>query len=75
MTCYLVPSKEWHGSWDPPSNWSGPSAVLYQSFDESDGFVLMEGTQATSDSVPLVLGKVGYNFFRKIVSVKSKTAK
>ena len=58
MTCYLGPSKQLHGSWDPPSNWTGPSAVFYQSFDSSDGFVLMEGTEATSDCVPLVSGKV-----------------
>ena len=75
MTCYLVNSKQSHGNWNPPSNWTEPSAVLYQSFDSSDGFVLMEGTQAKSDSVQLVLGKVGYNFFRKIICVKSKNCK
>ena len=34
--------------------------MLYQSFDRSDGLVLMEGTEATSDCVPLVSGKVRY---------------
>ena len=62
----LVSSKQSNGSWIPPSDWTGPCPVLYQSFDSSDGFVLMEGTQATLDSVPLVSGKVSYiSFFRK----------
>ena len=42
-----------------PSEWTGPSAVLYMSFDSSDGLVLMEGNQsAVINSVPLVSGKV-----------------
>ena len=41
--------------------WTGPIAVLYQSFDNSDGFVLMEGIQqAAMNFVPLVPGEVGY---------------
>ena len=36
------------------------SAVFYQSFDNSHGFNLMEGTQTASGSVPLVSGKVRY---------------
>ena len=49
------------GSWIPPPCWTGPIAVLYQSFDNSDGFVLMEGTQqAAMNFVPLVPGEVGY---------------
>ena len=49
--------------------------MLYQSFDSSDGFVLMEGTEAASNSVPLVSGKVGYIkfVFRKLMGEKSKT--
>ena len=60
MDHYLVPSKQSDVNWTPPSNWTGPTAVLYQSFDSSDGFVLMEGTQTTSNSVPLMSGKVKY---------------
>ena len=58
--------------WNPPSNWTGPSAVLYQSFDNSDGFILKEGTQNVSVPVPLVSGKVSYIrfVFRKIISIK-----
>ena len=55
---YLISGKHSDGSWISPSNWTGPCPVLYQSFDSSDGFVLMEGTQATLDNVPLVSGKV-----------------
>ena len=57
---YLVVSQQSDGSRIPPSSWTGSSAVLYQSFDSSDGFVMMEGTQAASNPVPLVSGKVGY---------------
>ena len=46
------------GTWAAPSRWTGPPAVLYRSFDSSDGLVLMEGTEATLDSVTLVSGKV-----------------
>ena len=68
--------KQSNGSWIPPPCWTGPCAVLYLSCDSSDGFVLMEGTQATLDSVALVSGKVEYIrfVFRKITSVKPKTA-
>ena len=38
-------------------HWTGPTAALYQSFDDSDGLVMMEGT-APGDSVPLVCGQV-----------------
>ena len=70
----LVSSKQSNGSWIPPSDWTGPCAVLYQSFDNSDGFVLMEGTEAASDPVSLVSGKVGHIkfVFMKIISMKSK---
>ena len=53
--------------WTPPINWTGPCAVLYQSFDSSYGFVLMEGTQAAAmNCVPLVSGKVSYiSIFQK----------
>ena len=55
-----------NGIWNPRSGWTGPSAVLYQSFDSSDGFVLMEGTQNASVPVPLVSGKVSYiSFFQE----------
>ena len=53
-------------NWNPPSSWTGPSAALYQNFNSSYGFLLIEGTQATSNPVPLVSGKVRYiSFFRK----------
>ena len=51
------------GNWNPPSNWTGPSAVLYQSFDSSDGFILKEGTQNASVPVLVVFGKVSYIIF------------
>ena len=64
-----------NGNWTPPSNWTGRSSAFYQSFDSSDGFILMEGTQNASDPVPLVPGKVSYiTFFsRKIISIKLKS--
>ena len=64
-----------NGNWNPPSNWTGPHAVLYQSFDSSDGIILKEGTQNASDPVPVVFGKVSYiSFFsRKITSMKLKS--
>ena len=47
------------GTWNQPSGWTGPSSVLYRSFDNSDGLVLMEGTEAAEmNPVPLVAGKV-----------------
>ena len=50
-----------NGIWTPPSNWTGPGAILYQSFDSSDGLELMEGNQsAAMNSVPLVSGMVSY---------------
>ena len=52
-----------NGNWNPPSGWTGPSAAIYQSFDRSDELVLKEGTQTTSNSVPLVSGKVRSMFF------------
>ena len=46
-------------TWIKPSEWTGPDAILYRSFDSSDGLVLMEGTEpAEINSVPLVAGKV-----------------
>ena len=45
------------GMWSPPSDWSGPSAALYRSFDSSDGLVLIEASVLLSN-VPLVTGKV-----------------
>ena len=46
-------------TWIQISGWTGPDAVLYWSFDSSDGLVLMEGTEATEiKPVPLVSGKV-----------------
>ena len=51
-------AKPSNGSWIPPPCWTGPSPILYQSFDSSDGFVLKEGTQNPSVPVPLVSGKV-----------------
>ena len=70
----LVSSKQSKVKWIPPSNWTGPSSVLYYSFDCSEGLVLMEGTEATPNSVPLVFGKVGFimSVLMKIISVKSK---
>ena len=62
VTHYLVSSQQSDGSWIPPSSWRGPSAAFYQSFDNSDGFVLGE-THATSDPVPLMSGKVKYTRF------------
>ena len=44
-------------TWNKSPGWTGPEAVLYQSFDNSNGLVLWEGTQHI-DEVPLVSGKV-----------------
>ena len=44
-------------TWIPPVNWTGPDAAIYYNFDNSDGFVLMEGTQEMGP-VPLVTGQV-----------------
>ena len=46
-------------TWIRASGWTGPGAVLYRSFDSSDGLFLMEGTEAAeTNSVLLVAGKV-----------------
>ena len=44
-------------TWAPPSGWTGPDAVLYRGFCDSDGLVLMEGTSQLN-YLPLVSGKV-----------------
>ena len=49
--------------WTEPTCWTGPKAALYQSFDGSDGLVLMERLQEVSN-IPLVTGKV--NNLRKL---------
>ena len=43
--------------WREPFCLAGPKVALYESFDASDGLVLMEGAQQVN-SVPLVSGKV-----------------
>ena len=35
-------------TWNPQSGWTGPSAVLYRSFDNSHGLVLMERSHQIS---------------------------
>ena len=60
VTHDLVSSQQSAACWTPPSNWTGPSAVFYQNFDSSDGFVLMERTEAASNSIQIVSGKVRY---------------
>ena len=55
---YLVSGLQSILNWIHSSGWTVPNAALYYSFDSLDGFVLMEGTQATLDFVPLVSGKV-----------------
>ena len=45
------------GEWTPLDGWAGPSAVLYRSFDISDGLVFIEERVAMGP-VPLVPGKV-----------------
>ena len=47
-------------TWIPPTNWTGPNATLYWSFDRTDGIVLVEGTQMICTTVPLVTGQVLY---------------
>ena len=44
-------------AWNPPSNWTGPQAVLYRHFDSFCDLTFMEGTQQMN-IVPLVSGKV-----------------
>ena len=44
-------------SWNAPSEWTGPDAVVYRSFDNPDGLVLMQGTQQMT-SLSLISGKV-----------------
>ena len=46
-------------TWIPPNGWTGPDAAVYWGFDNSDGFVLMEGTEEKG-LVPLVTGQVIY---------------
>ena len=55
----VVSSELSNVTWTPPCGWTGPDAVLYQSFDSSEGFILMEGNQTTIRSIPLIAGKVG----------------
>ena len=44
-------------TWTQPPGWTGSNAVLYQSFDSSDGVVLKEGT-TKRDNIPRICGKV-----------------
>ena len=76
MAPYVVFSKQSNVNWIPSSNWTGPSAVLYQSFDSSEGVILMEKTEpAAMNCVLLVSGKVKYiRFVFRTIRVKSKTA-
>ena len=56
------------GTWNQPSGWTGPPAVLYRSFDSLDGLVLMEGTEpAEINPVHLVSGKVNKVIAYKII--------
>ena len=43
--------------WTPPFGWTGPDPVLYRSFDNMDGLMLMEGTERKNSST-LVPGQV-----------------
>ena len=46
---FTIPSvcaDEYNRIWNPPCRWNGPEAAIYQSFDDSDGYVLMEGAVA-----------------------------
>ena len=43
--------------WNKPSDWSGPEAAFYYSFDTPDGLVSWEGINQICN-VPLVSGKV-----------------
>ena len=52
----------------PPFNWCGPEAAFYYSFDSSDGFVLMEGTQKMGP-VPIINGQVIWINVEEIISV------
>ena len=60
-------SKVSETTWNKPPEWTGPEAALYQSFDDSDDLVLVEGTQQIGD-VPLVAGKVRLKIFGTLTS-------
>ena len=51
------------GFWNKPSDWSGPEPAFYESFDTSDGLILLEGNMQTPE-VPLVSGKVMVTILR-----------
>ena len=44
-------------NWNPPSGWTSSCPVLYRSFDNADGLVLMEGTTSVN-SASIVIGQV-----------------
>ena len=46
-------------TWNPPTESTAPCPVLYRSFDNADGLMLMERTTSVS-TVPIVSGKVHY---------------
>ena len=62
MFTLVVCSQTSNGLWNAPCEWTGPDAVLYESFDSSEGYVLMEGNAPSEMSISLVSGWVSYTF-------------
>ena len=59
LTFFTALSEQSDEGCTPPNCWNDSTPVLYYSFDSSDGFILVEGTQQIG-VVPLVEGKVRY---------------
>ena len=52
-----VCSQDSGGTWTSPSGWNGTDPILYRSFDNMDGLVLMEAT-LQKNYAALVAGQV-----------------
>ena len=52
--------------WSPPSEWTGPSCVLYYSFDSRIGLTLMSGSKHTNYN-PLVSGQVNIYYDKRSI--------
>ena len=61
LVFFPVCSQDSGGNWTTPSDWNGTVPVLYRSFDNMDGLVLMEAT-VQKNYAPLVSGQVNFNY-------------
>ena len=54
--------------WTPPSGWSGPTPILYRSFDSPPGITLREGSGGQGGPT-LVSGKVKCTLIKEVKNI------